>query len=358
MNKPYKAIVAAGGTGGHIFPGLAIAKRLQSHGWNVRWIGAKNGMETQLVPQHDIEIDTVDMVGLRGNGILRYLFMPLFILKSFYECRKIFQRENPDLVIGMGGYAAFSPGVIAIQQDIPLAIHEQNSIKGLVNKVLESVADIKFCAFPNALKGSKCVGNPVRDAILSQPIPEERFVGREGPLRILILGGSRGAAALNQLIPDAIALFPDSLRPVITHQAGKNNAETVVKAYESNGVDATVVEFIEDTASAYADADLVIARSGAMTVAELSAVGAASLLIPFPHAVDDHQFHNAKYLGDVNAARVIREEDIDLKELANWLMLLDRKTCLNMAAKARALSMGDAAETIANTCETYLNQKN
>ena len=356
-NKKPLAIITAGGTGGHVFPGLSIAERLQEKGWDVRWIGSKEGMEAKLVTDRNIEFDAITIVGLRGKGIIRFLLLPMIILRAFYSSFKLLRKLKPDIIIGMGGYVAFAPPMVAAALGIPVVIHEQNAVGGLVNKVLNPIADLRFSAFPNTLSGAQCCGNPVLKKMLAVEEPQVRFTDRDGPLTILIVGGSRGAGWLNQTLPQVLSALPQIKKMKIIHQAGSAQAATLAEQYKEQGINAEVRPFIEDMSAAYGQADLVISRAGAMTVTELACIGVASILIPFPHAVDDHQYANATYLAKQKAAYLFRQNEIRQAEFVALLARLTRQDCLDMAIKARKLSVGDAAETIALACDNMIKRK-
>ncbi|NCT97255.1 MAG: undecaprenyldiphospho-muramoylpentapeptide beta-N-acetylglucosaminyltransferase [Comamonadaceae bacterium] len=340
----------AGGTGGHIFPGLAVAEALRARGWRVHWLGAPGSMESRLVPPRGFALDTIDFGGLRGKGLLTKLLLPLNLLRAFWQSVQVVQRVKPDVLVGLGGYITFPGGMMGVLLGKPLVLHEQNSIAGLANKVLAEVADRRFCAFPNALSKAQWVGNPMRAAFLNQPAPAERFAGRTGPLRLLVVGGSLGAQALNRVVPQALALIPEAQRPVVLHQSGEKQIDELRANYTSAGVAAELTPFIEDTASAYAEADLVIGRAGASTVTELAAVGAASLLVPFPAAVDDHQTHNARFLVDAGAAWLEAQAGLTPDKLALLLQGLDRAQLQAMAEKARAVAKTGATEAVVGAC--------
>jgi UDP-N-acetylglucosamine--N-acetylmuramyl-(pentapeptide) pyrophosphoryl-undecaprenol N-acetylglucosamine transferase len=343
-------MIMAGGTGGHVFPALAVADHLRALGWRVTWLGARTGMEATLVPAHGYEMAWVRFSGLRGKGLVAKLLLPLNLLVAFWQSARALRTHRPDVVLGMGGYIAFPGGMMAALAGRPLAIHEQNSIAGLANRVLAGVADRVLVAFPNALPKATFVGNPVREAIARVAPPAERFVQRSGPLRLLVVGGSLGAAALNEIVPQALALLPPEARPTVTHQAGAKHIEALRAGYARAGVAANAVAFIDDMARAYADADLVICRAGATTVAELAAAGVAAILVPFPFAVDDHQTANARYLADAGAGVLVQQRDLTPEHLAELLRGLARERLLVMANLARALGRPDATRAVAEAC--------
>jgi UDP-N-acetylglucosamine--N-acetylmuramyl-(pentapeptide) pyrophosphoryl-undecaprenol N-acetylglucosamine transferase len=343
-------MIMAGGTGGHVFPALAVADDLRARGWRVVWLGARTGMEATLVPQHGYELAPIRFAGLRGKGLVAKLLLPLNLLVAFWQSLRAIRAHRPDVVLGMGGYIAFPGGMMAALLGRPLAIHEQNSIAGLANRVLAGVADRVMVAFPGALPRSLPTGNPVREAIARVAPPAQRFAGRSGPLRVLVVGGSLGAAALNERVPQAIALVPAGERPHVVHQSGAKPLDALRAGYAAAGVTADLRPFIEDMAQAYADADVVICRAGATTIAELAAVGVASILVPFPFAVDDHQTTNARYLADAGAAILVQQRDVTAESLAATLRGLTRDRLLDMADKARALGKPGATRAVAEAC--------
>jgi len=338
----------AGGTGGHIFPGLAVAEELRAAGWDVVWMGARGGMEERLVPRHGYKTAWIRARAARGKGLVQKLLLPANLLFSFWESARHIRRLRPSVVLGLGGYVAFPGGMMASLLNRPLALHEQNAIAGLTNRVLAQVSDKVMVAFPEALKGAEWTGNPVRAEIAAMPAPDARFQGRHGPLRILVVGGSLGAHALNEAMPKALSLLQE--RPVVVHQAGEKHIDTLKKNYAAAGVQGELVAFIDDMARRYAEADLVVCRAGAVTVAELSAGGMASILVPFPYAVDDHQTANARFLADRGAAVLIQQRDLSPEKLAQLIGSLDRAKLLDMAQKARALGKPDAARVVARRC--------
>jgi UDP-N-acetylglucosamine--N-acetylmuramyl-(pentapeptide) pyrophosphoryl-undecaprenol N-acetylglucosamine transferase len=343
-------LVMAGGTGGHIFPALAVADQLREQGWRIVWLGSKAGMESKLVPQYGFEIVWVRFSGLRGKGLLRVVLLPVNLLIAFWQSARAIFRVRPDVVLGMGGYISFPGGLMAAALARPLVLHEQNSVAGLTNKVLARVADRILVAFPNTLKNAEWTGNPVRRDIAQLPVPEQRFRNRTGNLKILVVGGSLGAQALNETVPRALALIPESQRPEVTHQAGEKHLAMLESAYREAGVSATTLAFIRDMSHAYATADVVICRAGALTVSELAAAGIASVLVPFPSAVDDHQTSNARYLADRSAAVLLPQAELTPRKLADLLLGFTRSKLLDMANRARALGKPDAARIVAEHC--------
>jgi UDP-N-acetylglucosamine--N-acetylmuramyl-(pentapeptide) pyrophosphoryl-undecaprenol N-acetylglucosamine transferase len=343
-------MIMAGGTGGHVFPALAVADALREAGWRVVWLGARSGMEATLVPSRGYEMAWVRFSGLRGKGLVAKLALPLNLLVAFWQSARAIFAQRPDVVLGMGGYISFPGGMMASLFNRPLAIHEQNSIAGLANRVLAQLADRVLVAFPGALAKGEFVGNPVRPEIARLAPPAERFAARSGPLRVLVVGGSLGAAALNDAVPRALALLPADARPHVVHQSGAKHVEQLRTNYAAAGVQATLVPFIEDMAAAYADADLVVCRAGATTVAELAAAGAASVLVPFPFAVDDHQTTNARYLADRGAAVLVQQRDLSPERLAEMLRGFTREQLREMAERARLAAKPDATAAVARAC--------
>ncbi len=340
----------AGGTGGHVFPALAVADEMRRRGWGVVWLGAEGGMETTLVPKHNFALETIRFRGVRGKGVLRWALLPLALLIAFWQSAKVIFRVRPDVVLGMGGFAAFPGGMMASLFNRPLAIHEQNAIPGLANKVLARLADRVYSAFPDALSKSIWSGNPVRAEIAAVSEPGERFAGRSGPLRLLVVGGSLGAQALNEVVPKALALLPEGDRPRVIHQAGQKHIETLKQHYAQAGVSGELVPFVEDMAARYAVADLVICRAGATTLAELACAGVASVLVPFPFATDDHQTANARFLSERGAALLLPQSELTPQRLASLLGGLDRGQLLDLATNARQLAKPSAAQVVANGC--------
>jgi UDP-N-acetylglucosamine--N-acetylmuramyl-(pentapeptide) pyrophosphoryl-undecaprenol N-acetylglucosamine transferase len=344
-------VIMAGGTGGHVFPGLAVAEALRARSWNVVWMGNPGGMEATLVPRHGIPMLPVRFGGVRGKGLLTQLLLPLNLLRAFWQSLRALRETRPSVVLGMGGYVAFPGGMMAVLLGRPLVVHEQNSVAGMTNRVLAKVADKVLVAFPDAIAGAEWSGNPVRADVAAIAAPQERYRDRSGPLRLLVVGGSLGAQVLNQVVPKALAALPADARPQVLHQSGRRHLATLQRNYQEAGVEAETVEFIDDMAAAYAGADLVVCRAGAMTVAELAAAGAAGLMVPFPHAVDDHQTANARFLSDRGAAIVISQGDFTPQRLAETLARLERDHLLDMARQARRVARPDAAAAVADACE-------
>ena len=345
-------LVMAGGTGGHIFPGIAVAEALRARGWRIVWLGNPDGMEARIVPAHGYETVWVRFGALRGKGLVRKLMLPVNLLSGFWQAVRALRRVRPDVVLGMGGYITFPGGMMAALLGRPLVLHEQNSVAGLANRVLARVADRVLSGFPAVLERAEWIGNPVRADIAALPEPAERYAGRSGPLRVLVVGGSLGAAALNAAVPQALARLAPEQRPVVVHQAGERQLDALREAYAKAGVEAEQRAFIDDMAAAYGAADLVICRAGALTVAELAAAGVASLLVPFPHAVDDHQTGNARFLAARGAAYLLPQPELTPERLAGILVSLDRGRLLQMAEHARALARPQAAAQVAEVCAT------
>ena len=354
-----RVLIMAGGTGGHIFPGLAVAGVLQSHGVDVRWLGAQGGMECEQVPEHGIEIDQLRIAGVRGKGLLSWLSLPFRLARAVLDARASLARSQPDCAVSFGGYAAGPGGIAAWLRGVPLVVHEQNRVPGMTNKFLARFAKTILQAFPGTFPermGALSCGNPVRDSVISIADPDTRFFQRRNKLRLLITGGSQGARVLNEIVPESLALLPAEARPLVCHQAGKGNRGTTEKAYRAAGLNADVYEFIEDIASAYEWADLVICRAGALTISELAAAGLGAILIPYPHAVDDNQTRTAAFMAESGAAQVIAESGLSPEMLAGRLepLLTDRAVLLEMARNARAVAVNDAAERVVTACEAWM----
>ena len=352
-NAPRTLMIMAGGTGGHIFPALSVADYVKAHGWNVVWLGSRAGMEAKLVPARGYPMAWIRFSGLRRRGPLAKAILPVNLLIAFWQSARAIFTHRPHVVLGMGGYVSFPGGMMATLLARPLVLHEQNSVAGLANRVLSYVADKVLVAFPGAFgkrSNTQWTGNPVRGDIASIAEPEQRFTGRTGPLRLLVLGGSQGAAALNEAVPKAIALMPADQRPQVTHQSGAAQFEAVRANYREAGIDAETLAFVDDMAGAYANADLLICRSGASTVAELAAVGVAAVLVPFPYAVDDHQTTNARFLVDRGGAMLIPQPELAPEKLAELLQTLNRERLLTMARAARAAGKPEATREVAEVC--------
>ena len=346
------ALVMAGGTGGHIFPGLAVAELLRSRGWNVHWLGAPApSMESQLVPAKGFAFEAVRFGGLRGKGLVTAALLPVRLLQAFWQSLQVVRRIKPDVLVGLGGYISFPGGMMGVLCGKPLVLHEQNSVAGLANKVLAQIADRVLSAFPGVLPKTQWVGNPMRTVFVEQSPPAQRFEGRSGALRVLVVGGSLGAQALNSVVPQALALMPVDQRPQVTHQGGAKHLATLQANYSQAGVTAELLAFIDNTATAFADADLVICRAGASTVSEIAAVGAAALFVPFPHAVDDHQTVNARFLADQQAAWLMPQNTLTAQVLADFIRNAKRAQLLQTAENAYALRKTGAALDVVTACE-------
>jgi UDP-N-acetylglucosamine--N-acetylmuramyl-(pentapeptide) pyrophosphoryl-undecaprenol N-acetylglucosamine transferase len=331
-------------------PGLAVAAEMQKRSWDVVWLGNPLGMEAELVAKRGLRLEPVTAVAARGRSVLQLFLLPFRLVRSMWQSLQALRRVRPAAVLGMGGYVAFPGALMAKVANRPLLIHEQNSVAGLTNKLLARVANTVMVAFPDTLSNAVWTGNPIREELLAIPAPLARLHGRQGVLRLLVVGGSLGAQALNNTVPRALALLPKALRPVVTHQSGRAHLASLEEEYRQAGVEAQVVAFIEDMAEAYALADLVICRAGAMTVSELAAAGVASVLVPFPHAVDDHQTANAKYLSEQGAGVLIDQPAFTPDRLATLLRSLDRPALIQMAERARKLAKPLATQAVADAC--------
>ena len=356
--KPRRVLIMAGGTGGHVFPALAVAEELRARGVVVNWLGTRRGIEADLVPGADFPLHFIDVVGLRGkSGVIVKLKAPWGLLKALWQAMGVVRRVGPECVLGFGGFASGPGGLAARLLNKPLVIHEQNAVAGTTNRILQKLAVRVLQAFPNTLaKGEHC-GNPVRREISALAAPQRRLMVVEGQAsRLLVLGGSLGALAINRVLPEALALLPVTERPTVVHQCGQKHLEITLKAYNDAGVDADVVPFVDDMAAAYGTADFVICRAGALTVSELTAAGLGAVLIPYPHAIDDHQSANARWLVDNKAAVMMQEEDLNPEALVTLLkeVLANKQQLIAMALAARALAMPDAGSTVADVCEEVM----
>lgn len=345
------ALVMAGGTGGHIFPGLAVAQALRERGWRVHWLGAPGSMEARLVPPQGFPLETIEFGGVRGKGLVTLALLPLRLLKAFWQAWRVVRRVKPDVLVGFGGYITFPGGMMGVLAGKKLVLHEQNSVAGTANKVLAAVADRVFTAFPNVFAKGLWVGNPLREAFVRQPEPEARFAGRSGPLKLLVVGGSLGAKALNDIVPQALALIPAERRPSVTHQSGASQIEALRANYAAAGVQAELTPFIDDTAQAFADADLIVCRAGASTVTEIAAVGAAAVYVPFPHAVDDHQTANAHFLVEQGGGWLVPQKQLTAEKLAKMLQNTERSTLVERAKNAKKMQKIQATHEVVSACE-------
>ena len=345
------ALIMAGGTGGHIFPGLAVAEELRARGGRGHWLGAPGSMESRIVPQHGFPLELIDFSGVRGKGLVTLALLPLRLLRAFWQALQVVRRVQPDVVVGLGGYITFPGGMMGVLCGKPLVLHEQNSVAGMANKVLAGVADRVFTAFPDVLKKAQWVGNPLRSAFTRQAAPSERFAGRTGPLRLLVAGGSLGAQALNDIVPRALALIPAADRPLVTHQSGATQIDALRANYQAAGVQAELTPFIDDTASAFAAADIIVCRAGASTVTEIAAVGAAAVFVPFPFAVDDHQTTNARFLVNAGGGWLVQQSDLTPEGLAKMLLNSERTALVDIAEKAKNMQKINATREVVAACE-------
>ena len=348
-------MITTGGTGGHVFPGLAVAAKLSSLGARVFWLGTRDGIEAKLVPQHGVEFESLSFRGIRGKGLRTMLLGPYALLAACLAARSIIHRRAPDVVLGLGGFASFPGGLMGTAAGKPLVLHDANAIAGLATRVLAYGADKILLGFPQAMRGAHArltewVGNPLRESIAALPPPQQRFAARAGPLRLLVVGGSLGAQALNELVPAALARMSPESRPLVVHQAGERHIATLRDAYARHGVEGTCVAFIDDMAARYAEADFVICRGGALTISELAAVGLGAIVVPLPGAIADEQSANAQYLVDAGAAVKEPQNTLTAERLAGLLQQIDRPRALAMAEAAHMHGKRDAADRIAAVC--------
>jgi len=350
-------LVMAGGTGGHVFPGLAVADKLKKQGWAVSWLGTADRMEAQLVPEHGYEIDFIDIAGVRGNGIKRLLMAPLRIIKSILQARRVLKNRDVDLVLGMGGFASGPGGIAAWTLGIPVLLHEQNAAAGATNRILARFAKKVMMGFAGAFSNDKAilVGNPVRESVLA--LPEKVISPAQSPLKILVVGGSLGAKVLNDLLPEVIEQFPADALSVI-HQTGKGHYEQVRSVYQSKNLSVDVQEFITDMDAGYAWADVVICRAGALTVSEIAVVGLPAIFIPLPHAVDDHQTKNAQDLVNREAAVLIPQKQLNSEKLSDYLQAFsqNRQLLIEMSKQSKKTAIADATERVAEICLEVVNK--
>ncbi|OZG71988.1 undecaprenyldiphospho-muramoylpentapeptide beta-N-acetylglucosaminyltransferase [Hahella sp. CCB-MM4] len=357
MSKTF--LVMAGGTGGHVYPALAAAEALRQNGARVVWLGSAGGMEERIIGNTDIPMQLLSIGGLRGKGVMTLIKAPLNLLRALWQAYKVYRREHPDCVLGMGGFAAGPGGIVAMLTRTPLVIHEQNAIAGMTNRWLAKWAKTVLQAFPGAFTGKEIVGkdkvhtvgNPVRQELTTLASPKERGIGSRRPT-VVVLGGSRGAQALNEIVPAAMAKIEEHDRPAVIHQAGAGKEESCRALYEQSGVDAQVFDFLHDMRDIYEKADLVICRAGALTLTELTAVGVGAILVPYPYAVDDHQTANARYLEQAGAAIIFQQAELTVDKLASSIsqLLAQPERLLDMADKANQLAQPEATQSVVRYC--------
>jgi UDP-N-acetylglucosamine--N-acetylmuramyl-(pentapeptide) pyrophosphoryl-undecaprenol N-acetylglucosamine transferase len=350
-------MITTGGTGGHVFPGLAVAAKLVARGCRVFWLGTREGMEARLVPQHGVEFESVAFRGVRGKGLRTLVLGPFALLAACIDSLRVIRRRRPNVVLGFGGFASFPGALMGVASGKPLIVHDANAVPGLANRILAYGADRVLLGFPSALsrgagKRATWVGNPLRDDIVAMAPPAQRFEGRSGPLRVLVVGGSLGAAALNDAVPAALVAMPSELRPIVVHQSGERHLGALRAAYAKVGVEAECVAFIDDMAARYAWADLVICRGGALTVAELAAAGLGAIIVPLPDAIADEQTANARFLVDAGGAIAMSQTELTAPDapLAGVLAALTRADALTMALAAHRVGKRDAADRVADAC--------
>jgi UDP-N-acetylglucosamine--N-acetylmuramyl-(pentapeptide) pyrophosphoryl-undecaprenol N-acetylglucosamine transferase len=353
-------MIMAGGTGGHVYPALSVAHELQSDGVDIFWLGTRQGIEARVVPQNKIDIEWISISGIKGKGLLALIAAPLKIIYAMLQTALIIYRRRPQAALGMGGFVSGPGALMAKLLMVPLVIHESNAVAGLTNKWLAKIANEVLVGFPDVLRKKHhyhYVGNPVRQSIASLPAPDKRLQGRSGNIHLLIVGGSLGAQVLNETVPAALALMDAAVRPVVCHQAGKGKLKATSEIYQTLGVEAGCSEYIEDMAAAYQWADLVICRAGAMTVAEIAAAGVAAILVPYPHAIYDHQTHNARFLSDRKAAILIAQERFSENTLSSLLVELagDRPFLIGMSRRARQNALIDASRHVADICNEVMH---
>ncbi len=351
-------IVMAGGTGGHIYPGLAIARAMRARGWRVSWVGTPNGMEQKLVDPAEFPLKAIAFEGIVGRGIGAKLRLPLALWRAVREAKQFFVSNKPDAVIGMGGYPTVPGGIAASRLGVPLLIHQSDAVAGLANRMLAKLAVLVLTGFNSTFThlGVKRVvtGNPIREEVVQQRAPVERFANRTGAIKILVMGGSRGADALNKLLPEALALIDTNSRPTILHQAGSDAVESTLDRYRALGINADVREFLNDSWNALAEADLFIGRSGASTVSELASIGVASILVPYPHHKDQQQLHNARVLESVGAAIIAPQPELTAALLAKQITSLNRENLLKMAIAATKVAAPSATKHICDAIESVV----
>ena len=352
-----RVMIMAGGTGGHVFPALAVVRELRKDNALISWLGTRSGIEADVVPKHDIPLHFITIEGVRGRGLMALLKAPILLLRSILQALSILGKTQPQVVVGMGGFASAPGALAAWLRRIPVIIHEQNSIAGTTNKICSLFAKRILQGFPNTLPGGEWCGNPVRHEISQLALPEQRFEKRSGKLKLLVLGGSRGALALNTVLPKSLRVLDPRIRPEVLHQTGRNHLDLTKELYASEGLDLcdssiTLVPFIDKMEEAYGWADLVVCRAGALTISEITAVGIGALLIPFPFAIDDHQTSNAQVLVDEDAAELIQESELTFETLTRSLAELstNNKRRLEMAKNARSLAKFGATQHVAQAC--------
>ena len=362
MSDNLRVMIMAGGTGGHVFPALAVADQLRTANTRVSWLGTRRGIESELVPNHGIDINYMDIEGIRGRGVGALLKAPILLWRSIRQALSVLAEFRPQVVLGMGGFAS-GPGAVAARlKGIPVVIHEQNSVAGTTNRLSARIATRVMQGFPDTLRGGEWCGNPVRPAIANLAPPQQRFAERKGATKLLILGGSRGALAINSMLPKALARIDSSVRPEVIHQTGRAHLQATIDDYQNLGLNVkngkiNVVAFIDAMEDAYDWADFVICRAGALTLAELTSAGLGSLLIPFPFAIDDHQTSNGQLLVDQGAASMLQQSQLTPEILANEINSICNRPeqRLNMAMCARELAKNDAAQTVAKVCLEVAN---
>jgi UDP-N-acetylglucosamine--N-acetylmuramyl-(pentapeptide) pyrophosphoryl-undecaprenol N-acetylglucosamine transferase len=355
MSNQHRFLMMAGGTGGHVFPALATARALEAKGHQIFWIGASGGMEERLIGDADIPLSLIHVSGLRGKGKLALLMAPFRLVRALGEAYTVMRRIRPDCVVGMGGFVSGPGGIAAWLMRVPLVIHEQNAIAGMTNRILARFANVVLEAFPGSFEPgviTRCTGNPVRDDLTRLSSPGKRLAARRGSMNLLVIGGSLGAQVFNDQLPEALAMLAGNERPTVRHQCGQRHVSAARTAYEQHNVEASVEPFIKDMAEAYSWADLVLCRSGALTVSELCTVGIGAVLVPFPYAVDDHQTKNGKQMVSAGAAILIPESRLTPTVLAETLgdLMSDRTRLITMAEAAQALARPDATERVVNYC--------
>lgn len=352
MSTGKRVLIMAGGTGGHVFPALAVAAELRRRGLQIDWLGTRAGIEAELVPASGIPLHFIDVKGVRGKAMTARLLAPFQILKALVQAIKTLKRLAPHVTVGLGGYASGPGGLASRLLGIPLVIHEQNAVAGTTNRILSRFATRVLQAFPGAFPSAQVTGNPVRQEITALPEPSERGLGQHGAVRLLILGGSLGAQAINELVPAALAILDQGQGFEVWHQCGRRHEQATIEAYLKAGISTRVEPFISDMAAAYGWADFIVCRAGALTVSELAAAGVGALLIPFPAAIDDHQTRNGEWLVNGGAAKLLQQRDLDAGKLANILRNVreNRQQLLTLAVNARKLGITDASARVADVC--------